>query len=219
MSVRVLIADDQAMVRAGLRMILEQEPDIDVVGEADDGDRAVAIAHRTQPDVLIMDIRMPRLDGVSATRRILAELHEPPAILILTTFDDDQSLFDALRAGAAGFLLKNAPPEQLVDAVRIVAGGEGLLSTAVTRRVLAEIARHPTPTSPDRLETLTPREIDVLKLIAAGLSNTEIADRLTISHGTAKSHVARILMKLQLRHRAEAVVIAFDTGLVRPGER
>jgi DNA-binding NarL/FixJ family response regulator len=221
MSVRVLIADDQAMVRAGFRMILEFEPDMEVVGEAADGEQAVAAARRTRADVVVMDIRMPRLDGVAATRRLLAELDPPPDIVMVTTFDDDDSLYEALRAGASGFLLKNAPPEQLVEAVRTVAAGEGLLSTAVTRRVIEEFARHsPRPASspPMGLAELTERELEVLRLMARGLSNAEIAERLVVTPGTAKTHAGRILMKLGLKNRVQAVVLAYETGLVEPGK-
>jgi len=221
MSVHVLIADDQAMVRAGFRMILEVEPDMAVVGEAEDGEQAVAAAQRTRADVVVMDIRMPRLDGVAATQRLLAELDPPPHVVMVTTFDDDDSLYDALRAGASGFLLKNAPPEQLVEAVRTVAAGEGLLSTAVTRRVIEEFARHsPTRASsaPSGLNELTERELEVLRLMARGLSNDEIADRLVITPGTAKTHVGRILMKLGLKNRVQAVVLAYETGLVQAGK-
>ena len=221
MPLRVLIADDQAMVRAGFRMILEAEPDMEVVGEARDGDEALAAARRMRPDVVVMDIRMPRLDGVVATRRVLAEVDPQPHVVIVTTFDDDENLYEALRAGAGGFLLKNAPPEQLVEAVRTVAAGEGLLSAAVTRRVIEEFARRSPSKSPppDALEELTDREVEVLRLIARGLSNAEIAEELVITPATAKTHVGRILMKLDLRDRVQAVVFAYETGLVSPGER
>jgi DNA-binding NarL/FixJ family response regulator len=218
MPVAVLIADDQAMVRAGFRMILEAEPDMEVVGEAEDGGQALAAARRRRPDVVVMDIRMPRLDGVAATRRLLAEVDPPPHVVMVTTFDDDESLYEALRAGAGGFLLKNAPPEQLVEAVRTVAAGEGLLSPAVTRRVIEEFARR-SPRElppPDVLAELTERELEVLRLMARGLSNAEIAEQLVITPGTAKTHVRRILMKLDLRDRVQAVVLAYETGLVRP---
>jgi DNA-binding NarL/FixJ family response regulator len=218
--VRVLIADDQAMVRAGFRMILELEEGIEVVGEAQDGEEAVAAARRCGADVIVMDVRMPRLDGVAATRRIVEELDPPPRVLVVTTFDEDEPVYEALRAGAAGFLLKNAPPEQLVEAVRAVAAGDGLLSPAVTRRVIEEFARRspaPAPPAAAALEELTERELEVLRLVARGLSNAEIADRLVITPGTAKTHVGRILMKLGLANRVQAVVLAYETGLVRPG--
>jgi DNA-binding NarL/FixJ family response regulator len=218
--VRVLLADDQAMVRAGMRMILELEEGIEVVGEAQDGEDAVAAAGRVRPDVIVMDVRMPRLDGVAATRRVVEELDPPPRVLVVTTFDEDEPVYEALRAGAAGFLLKNAPPEQLVDAVRAIAAGEGLLSPEVTRRVIEEFARRsPPPATPaaDALGELTERELEVLRLMARGLSNAEIADRLVITPGTAKTHVGRILMKLGLGNRVQAVVLAYECGLVRPG--
>ena len=217
-TIRVLLADDQAMVRRGFRMILDAEPDLEVVAEAEDGEEAVAAAAGASPDVAVLDIRMPRLDGIAATRRLLAG-PAPPHVLIVTTFDDDDSLYEALRAGAGGFLLKNAPPEQLVDAVRAVAAGEGMLASAVTRRVIEEFARRaPAPERPPprAIDELTAREVDVLRLLARGLSNAEIAEALVISPGTAKTHVQRILMKLGLRDRVQAVVLAYETGLVRP---
>ena len=220
MTVRVLLADDQAMVRTGFRMILELEEDIEVVGEAQDGAEAIAAARRAHPDVIVMDVRMPRVDGLEATRRLVTELDPAPRVLVVTTFDEDEPVYEALRAGAAGFLLKNAPPEQLVDAVRTVAGGDGLLAPEVTRRVIEEFARRsPAPASPaaDALSELTDRELEVLRLMARGLSNAQIADRLVISPGTAKTHVGRILMKLGLGNRVQAVVLAYETGLVRPG--
>jgi DNA-binding NarL/FixJ family response regulator len=218
MSLDVLIADDQEMVRAGFRMILEAEPDLRVVAEAGDGEQALQAARRTRPAVVVMDIRMPVLDGVAATRRLLSELDPPPYVVIVTTFDDDENLYQALRAGASGFLLKNSPPEQLVEAVRAVAAGEGLLSTSVTRRVIGELARHPPAESspPAEVEELTARELEVLRLVARGLSNAEIAEQLVITPGTAKTHVSRILMKLGLRDRVRAVVFAYESGLVRP---
>ena len=218
MATRVLIADDEAMVRTGFRMILDAEPDMEVVGEAEDGEQALAAAERSRPDVVVMDIRMPRLDGVAATRRLLAELDPAPHVVIVTTFDDDENLYEGLRAGAGGFLLKNAPPEQLIEAVRTVAAGDGLLSSAVTRRVIEEFARRAPADSPpsEALEELTAREVEVLRLVARGLSNAEIAEELVITPATAKTHVGRILMKLELRDRVQAVVFAYETGLVRP---
>ena len=218
MALRVLIADDQAMVRAGFRMILEAESDIEVVGEAKDGEEALTAARRVRPDVVVMDIRMPRLDGVAATRRLLDEPGSTTRVVIVTTFDDDENLYEALRAGAGGFLLKNAPPEQLIEAVRTVAAGDGLLSAAVTRRVIEEFVRgKPSDVPPtDALSELTERELEVLCLIARGLSNAEIAEELVIAPATAKTHVGRILMKLNLRDRVQAVVLAYETGLVRP---
>ena len=216
---RVLIADDQALIRVGVRKILDAEPETTVVGEAADGDDAVAEARRLRPDVVLMDIRMPVLDGIEATRRIVGDL---PAtrVLILTTFGLDNYVYDALRAGASGFMLKDAPPEEIAAAVRIVASGEALLAPAITRSVIEEFARHgPAPPripSP-ALEELTPREQEVLDLLARGLSNPEICDRLVISEATAKTHVARILQKLDLRDRVQAVIYAYETGLIAPG--
>jgi DNA-binding NarL/FixJ family response regulator len=220
MAIRVTLADDQAMVRGGFRMILDTEPDIEVVGEAQDGLEAIEAVKRTRPDVVVMDIRMPRLDGVEATRRLVDGDEEAPAVLIVTTFDDDEYLYEALRAGASGFLLKNAPPEELIDAIRTVAAGEGLLASSVTRRVIEEFARRAPqrPQSVPALDELTEREVEVLRLMARGLSNAEIAESLVIAPGTAKTHVARILMKLGVRDRVQAVVLAYDVGLARPGD-
>ena len=219
MTVRVLLADDQAMVRTGFAMILEAQPDIEIVGEADDGERAIADAARLHPDVIVMDIRMPKLDGVSATRAVTARGQDAPRVLVVTTFDIDQYVFDALRAGASGFLLKNAPPEELVRAVRVVAAGDSLLAPQVTRRLIEAFCLQPaTPAPPPQLEELTTREREVLGLVARGLSNTEIAEQLVVSHGTVKTHVARILMKLDLRDRIQAVVFAYETGLIKPGQ-
>jgi DNA-binding NarL/FixJ family response regulator len=216
---RVLIADDQALVRVGLRKILESEPDTTVLGEAADGDEAVAAAARLRPEVVLMDIRMPVLDGIEATRRIVAR-HPAVRVLILTTFGADGYVYDALRAGASGFMLKDAPPEEIVAAVRIVASGEALLAPAVTRAVIDEFARQspaPPVEPPAAVTHLTPREREVLDLLARGLSNPEICDRLVITEATAKTHVARILQKLALRDRVQAVIYAYETGLVRPG--
>jgi DNA-binding NarL/FixJ family response regulator len=215
----VLIADDQALVRVGLRKILDAEPDTDVVGEASEGEEAVSEARRLRPDVVLMDIRMPVLDGIEATRRVV---REQPAtrVLILTTFGLDTYVYDALRAGASGFMLKDAPPEEIAAAVRIVANGEALLAPAITRSVIEEFARQspvPTPPRPRTLEELTPREREVLDLLARGLSNPEICQQLVISEATAKTHVARILQKLDLRDRVQAVIYAYETGLVAPG--
>ncbi|MGB2953380.1 MAG: response regulator transcription factor [Gaiellaceae bacterium] len=215
----VLIADDQALVRVGLRKILEAEPDTTVVAEAGDGEDAVAAARRLQPEVVLMDIRMPVLDGIEATRRIV---REQPAtrVLILTTFGLDNYVYDALRAGASGFMLKDAPPEEIAAAVRIVANGEALLAPAVTRAVIEEFTRQsPAPAAkpPRVVEELTPREREVLALLARGLSNAEICQELVISEATAKTHVARILQKLELRDRIQAVIYAYETGLIQPG--
>jgi len=211
MTIRVLVVDDQAMVRAGFRMLLGDEPDIEVVAEASNGLEAVAEAARTSPHVILMDIRMPELDGLEATRRILAA-DASSRILILTTFDLDEYVYRALRAGASGFVLKDDPPEQLIAAVRTVAGGEALLSPSVTRRVIRQFTRvHQQP--PKAVETLTPRELDVFRLITKGYSNAEIGRELFISDTTVKTHVTRLLQKLDLRDRAQAIVLAYQTGL------
>jgi DNA-binding NarL/FixJ family response regulator len=215
----VLLADDQALIRVGLRKILEAEPDTTVVGEAGDGEEAVAAARRLRPDVVLMDVRMPVLDGIEATRRVVAA---QPAVrvLILTTFGLDTYVYDALRAGASGFMLKDAPPEEIAAAVRIVARGEALLAPAVTRAVIEEFARQPArqaPGPPPAVADLTPREREVLDLLARGLSNPEICKQLFVSEATAKTHVARILQKLGLRDRVQAVIYAYENGLVRPG--
>src|SRR6266446_5593963 len=215
----VLIADDQALVRVGLRKILENEPETTVVGEAGDGEDAVAEAWRLRPDVVLMDIRMPVLDGIEATRRIV-RAQPGTRVLVLTTFGLDTYVYDALRAGASGFMLKDAPPEEITAAVRIVAGGDALLAPAVTRAVIEEFARQPpatAPAPPRALAELTPREREVLDLLARGLSNPEICEQLVISEATAKTHVARILQKLSLRDRVQTVIYAYESGLVTPG--
>ena len=215
----VLIADDQALVRVGLRKILEAEPETSVVGEAGDGDDAVAEARRLRPDVVLMDIRMPVLDGIEATRRITGERAQT-RVLILTTFGFDTYVYEALRAGASGFMLKDAPPEEIAAGVRIVASGDALLAPAITRAVIEEFAKYspaPTSTRPRAVEDLTPREQEVLGLLARGLSNPEICERLVISDATAKTHVAHILQKLDLRDRVQAVIYAYESGLVSPG--
>ncbi|GGM86257.1 response regulator [Dactylosporangium sucinum] len=216
MSVRVVIADDQRMVRAGLRMVIETEPDMTVVGEASDGVEAVALARRLRPEVVLMDIAMPRQDGLEATRALLAN-PGAPRIIVLTTFDTDENLFNALRAGASGFLLKVSSPEHLITAIRVVAAGEALLDPAITTRVISAFAGTPGPKPPPELAELTPRETDVLRLMARGLSNGEIAAALTVGEATVKTHVARVLMKLNLRDRVQAVVYAYESGLVRAG--
>jgi DNA-binding NarL/FixJ family response regulator len=220
-SLGVLIVDDQALVRAGFRMILEAEEDMEVVGEAADGRQAVAEARRLRPDVVLMDVRMPDVDGIEATRRLLGEDGTEAKIVMLTTFDMDEYVYDALRAGASGFLLKDVPPEQLVAGIRAVASGDALLAPSVTRRVIEEFVRHPPEsvrTTPPELAELTAREFEVLKLIARGLSNAEIAKELFVSETTVKTHVAHILMKLKLRDRVQAVVFAYESGLVLPGD-
>jgi DNA-binding NarL/FixJ family response regulator len=217
--INVLIVDDQGLVRVGLRKILEAEPDTAVVGEAADGEEAVAQVAALRPDVVLMDIRMPLLDGIEATRRISGN-HSDTRVLMLTTFGLDSYVYDALRAGASGFMLKDAPPEEIVAAVRIIASGEALLAPAVTRAVVEEFARsnHSAPAPPPRaVEELTPREREVFDLIVRGLSNPEIRERLVISEATAKTHVARILQKLALRDRVQVVIYAYETGLLRPG--
>ena len=218
--VRVVIVDDQELVRAGFRMILDAEDDIDVVGDAGDGSQAVDLVRRTSADVALMDIRMPDVDGIEATRQIQAA-GLATKVLVLTTFDLDEYVFDAVRAGASGFLLKDTPPEDLVRAVHIVAAGDALLAPSVTRRLIEEFGRA-TPSSSaaapdDRLERLTDREREVLVLMARGLSNTEIATELIVGEATVKTHVGRVLMKLDVRDRVQAVVVAYETGLVRPG--
>jgi DNA-binding NarL/FixJ family response regulator len=214
--VKVVIADDQRMVRAGLRMVIETEPDMAVVGEAGDGVEAVALARRLRPDVVLMDIAMPRQDGLAATRALLAT-PSPPRIVVLTTFDTDENLYNALRAGASGFLLKVSSPEHLLTAIRVVASGEALLDPAVTTRVIAAFAGAPGPRPPRELADLTTREADVLRLMARGRSNAEIAAALAVGEATVKTHVARVLMKLGLRDRVQAVVYAYESGLVRAG--
>jgi DNA-binding NarL/FixJ family response regulator len=219
MSCRVLIVDDQALVRAGFRMILDADPDIEVVGEAGDGAEGLATAQRLRPDVVLMDIRMPELDGIEATRRLLAGANaERTKVLILTTFDLDEYVYEGLRAGASGFLLKDTPPEQLVAAIHVVAGGDALLSPSVTRRMIEEFVRRPAPGARAAgLDDLTAREVEVLTLMARGLSNAEIAGDLVVSETTVKTHVAHVLMKLNLRDRVQAVVLAYESGLVQPG--
>ena len=221
MSIRVLLCDDQALVRSGFRMILETREDLEVVGEAEDGVQALELTWRQLPDVVLMDVRMPRLDGVEATRR-LVEAGSEARVLILTTFDLDEYVFEALRAGASGFLLKDVQPAQLVDAVRVVARGEALLAPTVTRRLLDRFARS-LPGAPEppaqELAALTEREREVLAVLAEGLSNAELAERLFLSETTVKTHVSSILRKLGLRDRVQAVVLAYQAGLVRPGSR
>ncbi len=218
MSIKVVVADDQELVRTGFRVILNSEPDIEVVGEAGNGHEAIEVAVRLRPDVVLMDIRMPVLDGLEATRGIVTDPEKGPRVLILTTFDLDEYVYEALSSGASGFLLKDGPAEQLLSAVRVVARGDALLAPQVTRRLIAEFSRRPRPgTRPARLEALTQRELDVLKLVARGLSNGEIARELYVAETTVRTHVAHILTKLGLRDRVQAVILAYEASLVRPG--
>ena len=216
--IRVLLADDQTLVRDGFRSIIEREPDLEVVGEAGDGRAALDRARRLAPDVVLMDIRMPILDGLEATRRLLT-VPDHPRVLILTTFDRNEYVYHALKAGASGFLLKDVRAGQLTEAIRTVAAGESLLSPAITRRLIEDFVQAPPPgQTPTPLAELTERELDVLKLIARGLANAEIAEHLYLSTATVKTHVNRILSKLDLRDRVQAVVLAYETGLIKPGQ-
>lgn len=224
MTIRVIIVDDQAMVRAGFAALLSAQADIDVVGEAPDGRQGVEVSRSTHPDVVLMDVRMPEMDGLAAAREILSPpvgvVHRPK-VLMLTTFDVDDYVYEALRAGASGFLLKDAPPADLIAAVRVVAAGEALLAPSVTRRLIADFAaQRPVPRRNPalRLKGLTPRETEVLELIARGLSNQEIADHLILAEQTVKTHIGRVLAKLDLRDRAQAVIFAYESGLVSPGD-
>ena len=231
MSIRVLLVDDQALIRAGFRMILDAEEDMDVVGECADGTQAVDSARRLAPDVVLMDIRMPEMDGIEATRLIAdggdtqvgasapRGTGAAPRVLMLTTFDLDEYVYDALRAGASGFLLKDVPAEQLVDGIRVIAEGDALLAPSVTKRLIHEFSRSGAAqrSAPASLDDLTPRELEVFKLIARGMSNAEIAAELVVSETTVKTHVARVLMKLGVRDRVQAVVLAYESGVVEPG--
>jgi DNA-binding NarL/FixJ family response regulator len=220
MSIRVVLADDQAVVRAGFRTILEAEADISVAGEAADGQTAVAEARRLRPDLVLMDVRMPGTDGIAATERLAGPgVKDPVPVLVVTTFDLDEYVFAALRGGASGFLLKDVEPDELVDAVRVVAGGHGLVAPQVTRRLIAEFARSaPLAPAPDELGGLTNRERATLRLVARGLSNAEIGERLSVSPSTVKTHVGSLLAKLGCRDRVQAVVYAYEHGVVTPGE-
>jgi DNA-binding NarL/FixJ family response regulator len=215
--IRILICDDQALVRAGLRMILESQPDLEVVGEADDGYQAVEQGNLLDPDVVLMDIRMPHLDGIEATRQLLGKTRERCKILILTTFDADEYVYEALTAGASGFLLKSAPPAELTRAVRLVHEQQALLAPEITRRLIEDYVKRPGPSRSLGFPELTEREIDVLRHVALGMANGEISDALFISEATVKSHINRIFSKLHLRDRAQAVIIAYQRGLVSPG--
>jgi DNA-binding NarL/FixJ family response regulator len=220
MTVRVLVVDDQPLIRAGFHRIVEARPDLEVVGEAADGAEAVEQARRLRPDVVLMDVRMPGMDGLEAARRLAGPgVADPVKVLILTTFDLDEYVYEALRAGASGFLLKDAPPAELAAAIRVVAAGDALLAPSVTRRLIRRFAGQatPPPVDPGVLGSLTGREAEVLRLLARGLSNAEIAEELVVSETTVKSHVARLLMKLGLRDRVQAVVLAYETGFVQPG--
>ncbi len=213
--IRILIVDDQALIRSGLRMILEAEDGLSVIGEASDGREAIEVATRQRPDVILMDIRMPVMDGI---RLNASALSPKPRVLILTTFDLDEYVYAAIRAGASGFLLKDAPPDDLIHAIRVVARGEALLAPTVTRRLIEEFASRPEPDgAPEGMDELTERELEVLQSLAAGLSNAEIADALFVSEATVKTHISHILTKLDLRDRVQAVVVAYESGLVRPG--
>jgi DNA-binding NarL/FixJ family response regulator len=218
-TVRVLIADDQDLVRAGLRMLIDAEEDLEVAGEAADGEQAVHTARRLRPDLVLMDIRMPRLDGLAATRRLLQD-DDAPRVLVLTTFDRNEYVYEALRAGASGFLLKDVPPEQLAAGIRVVADGEALLAPSITKRLIQEFAEvaPAMPEPPRGMDELTARELEVFKLVARGLSNAEIAAELIVSETTVKTHVARMLMKLGLRDRVQAVVLAYEHGVAIPGQ-
>jgi DNA-binding NarL/FixJ family response regulator len=216
-SIRVVLADDEQLVRAGFRMILKAESDIEVVGEAADGREAVEQAQTLGPDVVLMDIRMPALDGLEATRRILAGPDRRPRVVVLTTFDRDEYVYEALRAGASGFLLKDAPEDRLLAAIRVAADGGSLFAPSATRRLIEEFARKARPAALPELEELTPRELEVFRLVASGLSNEEIATKLVVSEHTAKTHVAHILRKLNLRDRTQVVVVAYESGIVEPG--
>jgi DNA-binding NarL/FixJ family response regulator len=216
--IRVVVVDDQETVRAGFRALIDTQDDLEVVGVAGDGVAALDVCRRTDPDVVVMDVRMPRMDGIEATRRILDSAGPTPRVLVLTTFDLDEYVYDALRAGASGFLLKDATAERLFDAVRLVASGDALLAPSVTRRLIDEFVRSrpATPGRPEAIRALTPREVDVLRLVAEGLSNSEIAERLVVSDETVKTHVSRMLTKLGLRDRTQAVVVAYESGVVSP---
>jgi DNA-binding NarL/FixJ family response regulator len=215
-SIRVLVADDQPLVRSGFRMVLEDRPDLELVGEAGDGAEAVSLAGRVDPDVILMDVRMPGVDGVEATRRLVAA-GTRARVLVLTTFDLDEYVYAAIRAGASGFLLKDVEPAELVDAIRVVAAGNSLFGPAATERLVARFAQEPDPAATRNLDGLTDREREILRLMASGLSNAELAERLHLSETTVKTHVSSVLRKLRVRDRVQAVIAAYEAGLVRPG--
>jgi DNA-binding NarL/FixJ family response regulator len=218
MSIEVAIADDQPLVRAGLRMIIDSADDLHVVAEASDGREAIEAVRRTRPDIVLMDIRMPGLDGIEATHRITSRAASSTRVVILTTFDLDEYVYGTLRAGASGFLLKDVSPEQLIDAIRTVAGGDSLLAPSVTTRLIETVVQSQDHVAvPPAIDELTPRELEIFKLLARGLSNAEIADQLVLAGATVKTHVTRILTKLNLRDRVQAVVLAYETGIIRPG--
>ena len=219
MTIRVMLADDEALIRAGLRMILDAEDDIEVIGEAANGREAVELAERERPDVVLMDVQMPEMTGLEATRELAALPGERPLVIILTTFELDEYVYEALRAGASGFLLKRTRPDDLVSGIRVVAEGDALLAPSITKRLIEEFAQRPEPTAeiPESVSELTDREREVLVLMSEGLANREIADRLVVSEGTVKTHIKRIFDKLEVRDRTQAVIVAYNSGLVRPG--
>jgi DNA-binding NarL/FixJ family response regulator len=220
MSVRVVLVDDQALIRTGFKMILESEDDIEVVGEASDGEQAITLTRSVRPDVVLMDVQMPTMDGLEATGRIVRDANVPSRIVILTTFERDDYIFEALRAGASGFLLKNAPSEELVHAVRVVAAGDALLAPSVTRKVIEGFIRRPAHRSNEvELRRLTERETEILQLLATGKSNSELAAHLFVGEGTVKTHVSSVLTKLGLRDRMQAVIFAYESGLIEPGQQ
>ena len=220
MSVRVVLVDDQALIRTGFKMILESEDDIEVVGEASDGEQAISITRSVRPDVVLMDVQMPTMDGLEATGRIVRDANIPSRIVILTTFERDDYVFEALRAGASGFLLKNAPSEELVHAVRVVAAGDALLAPSVTRKVIEGFIRRPAHRSNEvELRRLTERETEILQLLATGKSNSELAAHLFVGEGTIKTHVSSVLTKLGIRDRMQAVIFAYESGLIEPGQQ
>ena len=220
MSVRVVLVDDQALIRTGFKMILETEDDIEVVGEASDGEQAISMTRSVRPDVVLMDVQMPTMDGLEATGRIVRDANIPSRIVILTTFERDDYVFEALRAGASGFLLKNAPSEELVHAVRVVAAGDALLAPSVTRKVIEGFIRRPAHRSNEvELRRLTERETEILQLLATGKSNSELAAHLLVGEGTVKTHVSSVLTKLGLRDRMQAVIFAYESGLIEPGQQ